>query len=97
MSAPLLLLLPWLVAPRAQAQASQASPVDPVDEAEVPVLYRPVTELGEGDFPGLDIDGALVRPAGVYEVHAVHRPFPSWIALRTSFDPEMQASLEDIR
>ena len=63
MSAPLLLLLPWLVAPRAQAQASQASPVDPVDEAEVPVLYRPVTELREGDFPGLDIDGELVRPA----------------------------------
>lgn len=63
-------------------------------EEDRPVIYRKKTEI---DFEGVDISGQLVKPQGALLLDRKRASFNPLIKLRTDFNPEMSASVTDIK
>ena len=58
------------------------------------VTYRKKTEI---DFEGVDISGELVKPQGALLLDRKRASFNPLIKLRTDFNPEMSASVSEIK
>tara|TARA_R110001592_G_C13156124_1_gene748538 strand:+ start:1259 stop:1489 length:231 start_codon:yes stop_codon:yes gene_type:complete len=63
-------------------------------EEDRSVIYRKKTEI---DFEGVDISGQLVKPQGALLLDRKRASFNPLIKLRTDFNPEMSASVTDIK
>ena len=63
-------------------------------EKDRSVIYRKKTEI---DFEGVDISGQLVKPQGALLLDRKRASFNPLIKLRTDFNPEMSASVTDIK
>ncbi len=92
------LLLASFGASSAFAQAdSPADDTSSATRADAPVVIHPdVTELDEGDFRDLDIEGRVQGPGMGFIGEPPPSPGFHFIALRTSFDAEMRASLAEL-
>ena len=58
------------------------------------VTYRKKTEI---DFEGVDISGELVKPQGALLLDRKRASFNPLIKLRADFNPEMSASVTEIK
>tara|TARA_R110002110_G_scaffold73084_5_gene194120 strand:+ start:175 stop:405 length:231 start_codon:yes stop_codon:yes gene_type:complete len=58
------------------------------------VTYRKRTEI---DFEGVDISGELVKPQGALLLDRKRASFNPLIKLRTDFNPEISASVTEIK
>jgi hypothetical protein len=58
------------------------------------VKYKKRTEI---DFEGLDVTGELVKPQGALLMDRPTAKFNPLIRLRTDFNPEMSASVSEIK
>ena len=58
------------------------------------VVYRESTEI---DFEDVSVDGELQRPNGAYVVDRRETSFNPLIRLRTDFNPEMYASVDEVK
>ena len=58
------------------------------------VTYRKKTEI---DFEGVDVSGELVKPQGALLLDRKRASFNPLIKLRSDFNPEMSASVSEIK
>ena len=58
------------------------------------VVYNRETEI---DFEDVSVDGELRRPDGTYIVDRRETSFNPLIRLRTDFNPEMYASVDEVK
>ena len=58
------------------------------------VTYKKKTEI---DFEGVDISGELVKPQGALLLDRKRASFNPLIKLRADFNPEMSASIAEIK
>ena len=58
------------------------------------VRYKNRTEI---DFEGVDVTGQLVKPQGALLLDRKRASFNPLIKLRTDFNPEMSASVTEIK
>jgi len=58
------------------------------------VTYKKKTEI---DFEGVDISGELVKPQGALLLDRKRASFNPLIKLRADFNPEMSASVTEIK
>jgi hypothetical protein len=58
------------------------------------VKYKSRTEI---DFEGVDVTGQLVKPQGALLLDRKRASFNPLIKLRTDFNPEMSASVTEIK
>lgn len=58
------------------------------------VRYKDKTEI---DFEGVDVEGQLVKPQGALLLDRKRASFNPLIKLRTDFNPEMSASVSEIK
>ena len=58
------------------------------------VRYKEKTEI---DFEGLDVEGQLVKPQGALLLDRKRATFNPLIKLRSDFNPEMSASVSEIK
>lgn len=72
-----------------------AQPANAKDEQEDrKVTYRQKTEI---DFEGLDVNAALVKPAGSLVLERKQASFNPLIKLRTNFNEEIDKSTDEIK
>ena len=64
------------------------------NEVEPKVVYKKETTI---DFEGLDIEGQLIKPQGAVIQERKTAAFNPLIRLRTDFNVEMSASVNDIK
>ena len=58
------------------------------------VIYKKETSI---DFEGLEIEGQLIKPSGATINERKPAPFNPLIQLRTDFNHEMRASINEIK
>ncbi len=58
------------------------------------VRYKDKTEI---DFEGVDVEGQLVKPQGALLLDRKRASFNPLIKLRSDFNPEMSASVSEIK
>jgi hypothetical protein len=58
------------------------------------VVFKQETEI---DFEDVSVDGELQRPNGAYVVDRRETSFNPLIRLRTDFNPEMYASVDEVK
>ena len=63
-------------------------------EVEPQVVYKSKTEI---DFEGLEIDGDVIKPDGALIQERAGAKFNPLIGLRTDFNHEMRASINEIK
>jgi hypothetical protein len=63
-------------------------------ESEPQIVYKSKTEI---DFEGLEIDGDVVKPDGAIIQERGAAKFNPLIGLRTDFNYEMKASINEIK
>lgn len=63
-------------------------------EEDRSVTYKKRTEI---DFEGVDISGELVKPQGALLLDRKRASFNPLIKLRADFNPEMSASVTEIK
>ncbi len=63
-------------------------------EEDRDVTYKKRTEI---DFEGVDISGELVKPQGALLLDRKRASFNPLIKLRADFNPEMSASVTEIK
>ncbi len=63
-------------------------------EEDRSVTYKKRTEI---DFEGVDISGELVKPQGALLLDRKRASFNPLIKLRSDFNPEMSASVTEIK
>jgi hypothetical protein len=64
------------------------------DDAGQKVLYKKKTEI---DFEGLDVSGELVKPSGMLLLDRKRAAFNPLIKIRSDFNEEMAASVDEIK
>jgi len=64
------------------------------DDVKPRVVYKKETTI---DFEGLDVEGELVKPQGALLQERKSASFNPLIRLRTDFNPEMSASVNNIK
>jgi hypothetical protein len=64
------------------------------DDGGQKVLYKKKTEI---DFEGLDVSGELVKPSGMLLLDRKRANFNPLIKLRSDFNEEMSASVDEIK
>ena len=83
-------LILTLVLPATAALAQEADD----GQTKREVKYAERTEI---DFTGIELEGEIVRPSHTLVIDRVESGFPSLVALRTDFNDEMRASVNDIK
>ena len=63
-------------------------------EQDRSVVYKKKTEI---DFEGVDVSGELVKPQGALLLDRKRASFNPLIKLRADFNPEMSASISEIK
>ena len=63
-------------------------------DSDVEVRYKEKTEI---DFEGVDVEGQLVKPQGALLLDRKRASFNPLIKLRSDFNPEMSASVSEIK
>lgn len=77
--------------------AGQAFAQDEDEEASTSgkkIIYKAKTEI---DFEAVEVAGELVKPQGVLLLDRKKASFNPLINLRQDFNPEMEASIDEIR
>jgi hypothetical protein len=74
------------------AQPAKADQQQQTEEKKV--VYKQKTEI---DFEGLDVNAALVKPAGSLVIERKQASFNPLIKLRTNFNQEIEQSVQDIK
>jgi hypothetical protein len=64
------------------------------EEEDRKVIYKQKTEI---DFEGLNVDAALVKPAGSFILERKQASFNPLIKLRTNFNEEIDKSTDEIK
>ena len=64
------------------------------DDSGQKVLYKKKTEI---DFEGLDVSGELVKPSGMLLLDRKRAAFNPLIKIRSDFNEEMAASVDEIK
>ena len=64
------------------------------DDSGQKVLYKKKTEI---DFEGLDVNGELVKPSGMLLLDRKRASFNPLIKIRSDFNEEMAASVDEIK
>ena len=76
------------------AFAQDADTTAGTDDAGQKVLYKKKTEI---DFEGLDVNGELVKPSGMLLLDRKRASFNPLIKIRSDFNEEMAASVDEIK
>jgi hypothetical protein len=79
------------------ALAQDTPPADTTagtDDSGQKVLYKKKTEI---DFEGLDVNGELVKPSGMLLLDRKRASFNPLIKIRSDFNEEMAASVDEIK
>ena len=79
------------------AFAQDTTPADTTagtDDSGQKVLYKKKTEI---DFEGLDVNGELVKPSGMLLLDRKRASFNPLIKIRSDFNEEMAASVDEIK
>ena len=79
------------------AFAQDTTPADTTagtDDSGQKVLYKKKTEI---DFEGLDVSGELVKPSGMLLLDRKRAAFNPLIKIRSDFNEEMAASVDEIK
>ena len=63
-------------------------------DIESKIVYKKQTEI---DFEGLEVEGELIKPNGATINERKPAPFNPLITLRTNFNYEMSASVNEIK
>lgn len=71
-----------------------AQPAKAEEEDDRKVVYKQKTEI---DFEGLNVDAALVKPAGSFVLERKQASFNPLIKLRTNFNEEIDKSTDEIK
>ena len=69
-------------------------PVKAEEEDDRKVVYKQKTEI---DFEGLNVDAALVKPAGSLVLERKKASFNPLVKLRTNFNEEIDKSTDEIK
>tara|TARA_R110000824_G_scaffold341148_1_gene527600 strand:- start:149 stop:397 length:249 start_codon:yes stop_codon:yes gene_type:complete len=67
---------------------------DDTQEEEPKVIYKERTEI---DFEGVEVAGELVRPQGSLILDRRKAKFNPMVKLRTDFDDEIDASVDEVK
>jgi len=76
------------------AQDSSTETTAGTDDSGQKVLYKKKTEI---DFEGLDVNGELVKPSGMLLLDRKRASFNPLIKIRSDFNEEMAASVDEIK
>ncbi len=71
-----------------------AQPAKAEEEDDRKVVYKQKTEI---DFEGLNVDAALVKPAGSFVLERKQASFNPLIKLRSNFNEEIDKSTDEIK
>ena len=71
-----------------------AQPAKAEEEDDRKVVYKQKTEI---DFEGLNVDAALVKPAGSLVLERKKASFNPLVKLRTNFNEEIDKSTDEIK
>ena len=71
-----------------------AQPAKAEEEEDRKIQYKQKTEI---DFEGLDVNAALVKPAGSLVVERKKSSFNPLIKLRSNFNEEIDKSTDEIK
>ena len=71
-----------------------AQPAKAEEEDDRKVVYKQKTEI---DFEGLNVDAALVKPAGSFVLERKKSSFNPLIKLRSNFNEEIDKSTDEIK
>jgi hypothetical protein len=71
-----------------------AQPAKAEEEDDRKVVYKQKTEI---DFEGLNVDAALVKPAGSLVLERKKASFNPLIKLRSNFNEEIDKSTDEIK
>ncbi|MDP2305368.1 MAG: hypothetical protein Q8P18_05020 [Pseudomonadota bacterium] len=82
----ILLALPLALPAIALAQEEDAAPRK--------ILYQKATEI---DFNAVNVDAALIGPSGGFHSESKRPIFIPMISVRSNFNPEMEASIDDVK
>jgi hypothetical protein len=74
--------------------AQPAKAEDEEQEEDRKIVYKQKTEI---DFEGLNVDAALVKPAGSLVIERKQASFNPLIKLRSNFNQEIDKSTDEIK
>ena len=73
---------------------SSAAVAADIEAPEPQVVYKQKTEI---DFEGIELTGELVKPQGTLLITRKQASFNPLIKLRSDFDDEMSASVDEVK